>query len=116
MMSRIRSFKFAINGLFSMLRTEHNARVQALALTVVVTLGFVYEISPTEWIAVVVVSGAVMAAEAFNTAIERLADFVEPQWNEKIGVIKDLCAAAVLLTAVSAAVVGGIVFIPKILG
>ncbi len=53
--------------------------------------------------------------ELFNTAIERLTDFVEPKWNEKIGVIKDYCAGAVLISATVSLIVGGLIFIPKII-
>ena len=112
---RISSFRFAINGLVNCIKYEHNARVHTLAVVIVTVLGFVFQITIPEWIAIAIVIGLVLMAELFNTAIERLVDFVEPEWNSKVGLIKDYCAAAVLIASVIAMVVGGLVFIPKIL-
>lgn len=112
---RLKSFSFAFNGLKNLLQKEHNSRAHLIALIIVICLGFYFQIEPIEWMAVVIVSGFVIAAELLNTSIERLADVVEPKWNEKIGLIKDYCAAAVLISAITAVVVGGLVFVPKIL-
>lgn len=71
-------------------------------------------ISQMEWIAVVIMIGAVLAAEAVNSALEALADFVSPEYSEAIKHTKDLAAGAVLLTAIAAAIVGGIIFFPKL--
>ena len=84
---RARSFKFAFNGI---------------------------GLSRMEWIAVTIVIGAVLAAEAVNSSIEALADLVSPEYNEAIKRTKDLAAGAVLLMAIAAAIVGFVIFIPKI--
>lgn len=94
---------------------EHNARVQIFAMSCVIVAGILLEINTMEWLAVVIVFGIVLIAELFNTAIERVADFVEPQHNREIGMIKDLAAGAVFLAAITAAIVGVLIFIPKIL-
>ena len=112
---RIKSFSFAFNGLKNLILKEHNARIHFTALLSVIGLGIFLKIEVTEWISISIVSGIVILTELLNTAIERLADFVEPKWNKKIGIIKDYCAGAVLVSAITAMTVGGFVFIPKII-
>lgn len=112
--NRIRSFGYAFNGLIILFKEEHNARIQLLAATVVVIAGFFFKISPTEWIAIIFAIGFVLAMEAFNSAIEGLADFVSPDKHVMIKKIKDLSAAGVLISAISASVIGLLVFGPRI--
>jgi diacylglycerol kinase (ATP) len=111
---RMKSFVFAFNGLRSLFKREHNASIHLVSMLIAVVLGFYLHIELFEWLAISIVIALVFMAELFNTAIERLADFVEPAWNNKIGLIKDYCAAAVLTTAFVSLIVGGIIFIPKI--
>ncbi len=111
---RVKSFRYAINGLLSCIMHEHNARIHIVAMLMAITLGFVFHISLLEWLAISIVIGMVLITELLNTAIERLVDFVEPQWNDKVGLIKDYCAAAVLIASLIAIVVGILVFVPKI--
>ena len=112
---RLKSFTYAFAGLSYLIKNEHNAWIHCVAAVLVVTIGFLLRISSAEWIAVVVSIGTVFAAEAFNSAIERLSDMVQPERDERVRVIKDLCAGAVLVCAVSAAVVGCIIFLPKLI-
>ena len=104
---RARSFKFAFNGIKLLITKEHNAWIHCFA-------GMVFGLSRMEWIAVTIVIGAVLAAEAVNSSIEALADLVSPEYNEAIKRTKDLAAGAVLLMAIAAAIVGFVIFIPKI--
>lgn len=113
--SRIRSFGYAFAGLKTLFREEHNAWIHALAAALVITFGFLFRISEGEWIAVAAAVGMVIAAEAFNSAIERLADVVHPEKDSRIKAVKDLSAGAVLACAIAAAAIGVIVFLPKIL-
>lgn len=112
---RLRSFRYAFNGICLLITKEHNAWIHCFAAVCVVIAGFLLEISKMEWIACVIVIGAVLAAEAVNSAVEALADFVSPEYNEAIKRTKDLAAGAVLLMAMAAAVVGGIIFFPKLI-
>lgn len=112
---RLRSFRYAFNGICLLISKEHNAWIHCFAAVCVVIAGFLLEISKMEWIACVIVIGAVLAAEAVNSAVEALADFVSPEYNEAIKRTKDLAAGAVLLMAIAAAVVGGIIFFPKLI-
>lgn len=111
---RIQSFGFAFNGLKVLIREEHNARIHLLAVICVTIAGFAFKISSLEWIAVVVAFGFVIALEIVNSAIENMADFVSPEKHEMIKKIKDLAAAAVLIAAITAFIIGLIIFVPKI--
>lgn len=111
---RLRSFRYAFNGIRLLVTKEHNAWIHCFAAVCVVIAGILLEISKMEWIACVSMIGAVMAAEAINSAVEAMADFMSPQYSEAIKRTKDLAAGAVLLLAIAAAIVGGIVFFPKL--
>ena len=111
---RLRSFRYAFNGIRLLVTKEHNAWIHCFAAVCVIAAGFLLDISQLEWIAVVIVIGAVLAAEAVNSALETLADFVSPEYSEAIKRTKDLAAGAVLLMAIAAAIVGGIIFFPKL--
>lgn len=113
--NRLVSFRFAFNGIKNLIKNEHNSRIHIVTLICVIVLGLLLKIELIEWIAISIVSGLVILTELLNTAIERLADFVESDWNEKIGIIKDYCAGAVLISAVISVIVGGLIFIPKII-
>lgn len=114
--NRLKSFKFAFNGLGILWKEEHNSRIHFIATVGVLIAGFVFKISAFEWIAIIFSIGLVFALELINSSIEKLADFVSPNKHDKIKKVKDLSAAAVLICAVAALVVGLIVFIPKIIG
>ena len=109
---RLRSFKFAGNGIRLLITCEHNAWIHCFAAVCVTLAGWLIGLSSTEWIAIVFAIGSVLAAEAVNSSIEALADLVSPEYNEAI---KRMAAGAVLILAISAAIVGLIIFIPKIL-
>jgi diacylglycerol kinase len=113
--SRIRSFNFAIKGLWSLLKTEHNARIHLTAAIVAITIAIILKINAFEWALLIMVIGIVFMAELLNSSIESLADFVNPEWNEKIRIAKDYSAAAVMISAIISLIVGGLLFIPKIL-
>jgi len=113
--SRLSSFKFAFQGLLSLVKNEHNARIHLFATILAIVLGIVMKISVTEWALLTIVIGLVFISELFNTAIEKLADFVHPEWNDQIKKVKDYAAAAVFISAVIALVAGGLIFIPRIL-
>ena len=108
-------FKYAFRGIWLLLHNEHNAWIHCFIGICTIIAGFILDISATEWIAIVIVCGCVLAAEALNTAIERLADVISSEYNEAIKTIKDLSAGGVLLMAVAAAITGIIIFIPKLI-
>ena len=111
---RAKSFGYAGKGLLAALRTQHNLWIH-LGLTVIaVVMGFLFKISRSEWCFVIFAIGFVIASELFNTAVEWLVDLVSPEWNEKAGKIKDVAAGAVLVSAITALVIGLIIFLPKL--
>lgn len=113
--TRLDSFRCAWNGISYVFRTETNMKIHLAIAIFVVAVGFVLHISLMEWGILALCIGLVLAAELFNTAIERFVDFVEPQRDARVGLIKDIAAGGVLLCAIAAAVVGFIVFLPKII-
>jgi len=112
---RIRSFQYAFNGLKILFCEEHNARIHLFVAVCVLVAGIILKISAIEWMAVVFAIGLVISLESINSSIENLADFVSPEKHNWIKKIKDLSAAGVLVAAIAAAIVGLIVFIPRIL-
>ena len=113
--SRLMSFKYAFNGLRLMLSGNPNFIIQASIAVLVIVFGFVFNISNIEWTILLICISLVLSAEIFNSALEELSDFVSPDKNQKIARIKDLSASAVLLLSIFSAIVGIIIFIPKIL-
>ena len=113
--SRVASFGHALRGLRVLLR-QPNARIHAVAAVLVLVLGACLRISASEWLAVVLATVLVMGAEALNTALELVVDLVSPEWHALARDAKDTAAAAVLLCSLGAAVVGVVVFGPKLLG
>ncbi len=113
--ARMASFKHAFCGFVDLLRTQHNARIHALATVVVVALAAWLELKRPDWIALLAAIALVWVAEAFNTALEYLADAAVPEHHPLIGKAKDVAAAAVLLASLSAALIGLLVFLPALL-
>ncbi|MBB6239902.1 diacylglycerol kinase (ATP) [Pedobacter sp. AK013] len=111
---RIKSFKYAFNGMKLFFVNDHNGRIHLFAAVIAIGLSFYLKISSLEWIAILSVISAVFVAEMLNAAIEKLADVVSPAYHPKIKVVKDLAAAAVLVAAFLAVAVGFMVFIPKL--
>ena len=111
---RIKSFKYAFDGLKVLFKEEHNSWIHATATICVIAAGFLFRISMFEWIAVIISIGMVLSAEIVNSSLERTADFIKAERDDRKRDIKDLGAAAVLVCAISAAIVGLIIFLPKI--
>jgi diacylglycerol kinase len=112
---RINSLQYAFNGLIDLLKSQPNARVHLIAALLVVSAGFYFQIKPSEWIALVICMALVFSLEAVNTALEYLTDLVSPEYHPLAGKAKDVAAAAVLLGAMGAVIVGLLVFGPYIM-
>ncbi|HET9504753.1 MAG TPA: diacylglycerol kinase family protein [Hymenobacter sp.] len=111
---RAASFGHALRGVGAALRSEVHLQLHAVATVVVIGLGFYFKISPIEWALVALSVASVWAAELFNTAIETLTNLVSPGYHPLAGKAKDVAAGAVLLAALGALVVGGLVFGPRV--
>ena len=112
--NRIKSVVYAFRGASLLLKTEASIKIQ-FALTLLTTAaGFYYQISSTEWILQILTIALIMSIEGLNTAVEKIADFIHPEYHKKIGIIKDIAAGAVFITAISSIIIGSIIYIPKI--
>lgn len=111
---RIKSFVFAFNGLRILFKEEHNSRIHLFATVIVIIAAIIFDLNTYEWIAITFSIGLVITVEIINTVIENIADFLTTDKNDKIKKIKDLSAAAVLISVMTALSIGLIVFLPKI--
>jgi diacylglycerol kinase (ATP) len=111
---RIKSFRFAFSGIAGFFNKEHNSWLHLLATVFVLPLVLILPCNKTEIVLILLATGFVWAAELFNTAIEKLADFVTTENRPEIKFIKDVAAAAVLIAALTAFTIGCIIFIPKL--
>lgn len=109
----LKSFSFAFKGIYLLFKNENNARVHLLASVLVIIAGFLTDLDKGEWLWIILAITLVWLTEAINTAIEKIIDLYTPDFNPRAGIIKDLAAGAVLITAIFATVVGAIIFIPK---
>ena len=112
--NRLKSVGFAFKGLFLLIRTEASIKTQVFIALVMTALGFYLEISNTEWILQCISIALVMGIEGMNTAVEKLSDFVQPEFDRKIGFIKDISAGAVMIVSIAAVIVGLLIYLPKI--
>ncbi len=108
------SFSHAFRGFGFAFAGERNMQIHALAALLVTVFGFLYQITGIEWVLLLLAMGMVLAAEIFNTAIEKFCNHVHPTRHPSIRNIKDLSAGAVLCTAIFAALAAAVIFIPKI--
>lgn len=112
---RKNAFGYAFKGIARLFTREAHAKIHLLAAICVIVAGIIFSIASWQWCAVILCIGGVFMAEAFNTAIEKLADKISPELDPLIGAAKDLAAGAVLLFVLAAVAVGLIVFIPPII-
>jgi diacylglycerol kinase len=111
---RLRSVRFALQGIATMVRSQQNAWIHAAATVAVVALGAFLGLSAGEWCWIVLAIVAVWTAEALNTALEFLTDVASPDFHPVAGKAKDVAAGAVLLSAIGAVAIGLLVFGPHL--
>jgi len=111
-----KSFKYAVKGLFLVMRDEQNFRVHIVFALIALGFSWFYQITQMEWIVVVLLISLVMLMEVINSAIERVTDVLKPRINDFVMEIKDIMAAAVMLASFVAIIIGLIIFIPYLLG
>lgn len=113
--ARLKSFRFAWDGIVSFFRYEHNAQIHLAITVLVLVLSVTLRLTKWEAIAVVFSVALVWVAEMFNTVIEKTMDFISTERHPQIKLVKDIAAGAVLIAAIAAAIVGCIIFIPKLI-
>jgi diacylglycerol kinase (ATP) len=111
---RLKSMGFALKGAIKLITTEHSIIVQTTIGVLITLAGFYFNISREEWMFQIVALGLVLSIEGLNTAVEKIADFIHPEYHEKIGFIKDIAAGAVFFAAMTAIAIACIIYIPKI--
>ncbi|MCD8183700.1 MAG: diacylglycerol kinase family protein [Bacteroides sp.] len=112
---QLRSFVYAGKGIAACVGKEQNLSFHLIATVLVVTAGIIFGITRTEWLVIILCIGMVIAAELFNSAIERLVDLASLERRPLAGQVKDIAAGAVLVCAAAAAIIGLIIFIPYLI-
>ena len=112
---RLKSIGFALKGAYKLITTEHSIMVQFSIAILLVIAGFYFHISREEWMLQTLAFGLVLGIESLNTAVEKIADFIHPEFHDRIGFIKDIAAGAVMFAATAAIVIGLLIYVPKFL-
>ena len=107
---RLKSLIFVFKGIFLLISTENAIKAQLGVFSIFVFLGFYFEISQTEWILQTFCMGLILTAEGLNTAIEKLCDFIHPDYHKKIGFIKDISSGAVGFAALASLIIVGMIY------
>jgi diacylglycerol kinase (ATP) len=113
--TRLRSFVFAGRGLRTIFVSQHNARIHAAATLAVLAAGVALRVSRVEWLCLILATALVWMAEALNTALEFLCDVASPEFHPLVEKAKDVAAGAVLISALGAALVGLLIFVPRLM-
>lgn len=109
---RLKSIGFAFKGAIKLITTEHSVMVQSSLAVLMTIAGFYFGINRFEWMMQILVFGLVLGIEGLNTAVEKIADFIHPEFHERIGFIKDIAAGAVFFAALTAIAIGCIIYFP----
>ena len=109
------SFKYAIEGIWTSFKTERNMKIHIFIMILAIIAGIILKINKSEWIICIILFAIVIGSELFNTSIETIVDMVMPEKNEKAKIAKDVSAGAVLVVAIGAAIIGLVIFVPRIL-
>ena len=108
------ALKNSLNGIKQTFQNERNFKIQFVFAFFAMIAGVFFKITATEWMILLLTIGMVLFAELVNTAIEILLDLYSENYHEKIKIAKDIASGAVLITAIVAVIVGGMLFLPKI--
>ncbi len=114
-LNRLKSVKFAAKGFWILVTSENSIIAQVIIAIIMTIVGFVMQISATEWMFQIFAIGLILVAESLNTAIEKMADFIHPDYHKQIGRIKDISAGAAFFAAIFAVIIGLIIYLPKFL-
>ncbi|MDT8417492.1 MAG: diacylglycerol kinase family protein [Lutibacter sp.] len=112
-LNRLKSVKYAANGFWILITSEPSIIAQVCIGIIMTIIGFLMHLSATEWLFQIMAIGLILVAESLNTAIEKLADFIHPDYHKQIGRIKDVSAGASFFAAIIAVIIGLIIYVPK---
>jgi len=113
--NKIIGFKHAFAGILYVITHERNFRIHLVSWMLVIIMGLITKVSAMEWMLLMVVSGGVCMAEMINSGMELMIDYLKPDMHPSAKAIKDIAAGAVLIAVIVACIVGGIIFLPKIM-
>ncbi|MGI9545766.1 MAG: diacylglycerol kinase family protein [Flavobacteriaceae bacterium] len=113
LINRLKGIGYAFRGAFLLVKTESSIQIQVVIALLVTAAGFYFDISNTEWILQILAISLVLGIEGLNTAIEKMSDYTQPEFDDKIGFIKDVSAGAVMWVSIGAVIVGLIIYVPK---
>ena len=111
----IKSFTHALRGIVFLFNSQVNARIELIITGIVIIAGILFRISISEWLVILLCIALVLSLEGINTAIEIFADKLHPDFDKEIGKVKDVSAGAVLIASIVAAIIGFIIFAPRLL-
>lgn len=109
-----KSLGYAISGIINCIKKERNIKIHVLFMILVIICGFVFNLSPTEWLICILLFALVISLELVNTALEAVVDLCSPNYHELAKYAKDVAAGAVLISAIASIVIGLIIFLPKL--
>jgi diacylglycerol kinase (ATP) len=112
-LNRIKAFKFASKGFWILITSEKSIISQVFIGIIMTLIGFIMNLSATEWLFQILAIALILVAESLNTGIEKLADFIHPEYHKEIGRIKDISAGAAFFAAIFAVIIGLIIYVPK---
>ena len=112
---RVQAIKIAFRGAWLLIRSESSIKIQVLIALLMTAAGFYFRISLTEWMIQTLAIGLVLGVEGVNTAVEKLADYVQPEYDKRIGFLKDVSAGAVMMVSVAAVITGLLIYLPRII-
>ena len=111
----IKSFKYAFEGILTGIKEEQNMKIHIIIMILVIIFGIMLKINTTEWIICILLFGLVISMELMNTAIENTVNLITKEKNQQAKIAKDVAAGAVLVSAIVSAIIGLMIFVPKIL-
>ena len=109
---RAKSLKYTFKGAYLLLKTEHSIMTQAFVGVIFIVLGFYFKITKFEWMFQILGFGLILTAESLNTAVEKLCDFVHPDYHKKIGFVKDIASGAMTFAVISVLILLAIIYFP----
>lgn len=114
LIGRIKSIQYAVKGFFLLLTTENAIKSQVFFALIFTGLGIYFDLSRVDWALQFLAIGLVLSVESLNTAVEKVCDFIHPEHHSKIGFIKDVASGAVTFAALTALVIGLLIYLPYV--
>ena len=109
---RFNGIIIAISGMFFLLKNEDSIKVQSICILLIVSLGYYFEITKNEWIIHIILIGFILTTEALNTVAEKICDYINPKYDDRIKLIKDISAGAVSFAVISSLIVLFVIYYP----